>query len=117
MNSIIDLFLVRSLKADNSEFVGEVFSVRFFGMKSVERIERLPKFGCRLESLRFDIFVGNRLAVPFPDAKDFQSGKSAVGVKGALCPMDGTGDGSGSSSGDDGFGFLCLAESFLRSLK
>ena len=61
-------------------------------MKSVERVERLPELGCGVKSFRFDILIRKRLAAPFPDTKDLQSGESAIGAKGALPPMDGTGD-------------------------
>ena len=65
-------------------------------MKSVERVESLPKLGCCVKPFRFDIFVGNRLAVPFPDAKYLQPCKPLSGLKGALRPMDRNGQRSGS---------------------
>ena len=81
-------------------------------MKSVECVERLPEFGCGVKSFRLNIFIGNRLTVPFPDAKDLQFSKPTVGVKGALCPMDGTGKGSGSQVETAGLGLYALPNLF-----
>ena len=56
-------------------------------MKFVECVERLPELICSVKPFRLDIFVGNGLAVPFPDAKDPQLCKSALRAKGTLRPM------------------------------
>ena len=104
------------LKSDHSEFVGNMFAFRICGMKSVECVEYLPKFGGRVKSFGFDILIGNGSPSHSQTRRIFNLA-NRLSAEGCVAPNGRNRGWLWALSGGDGFGFSLPAESFLHSLR